>query len=200
MKTTTALFPKSLAEYFSNNPITPPFKTLTARAAKVAGEKLVGLERLTKDQPSRLVTIAARQPGLPALSIPWSVAMQSALCRAYPALDGLSIPAACIISPVHWVKSPAVLAELFDRWSGGGKNVAYRSASLSAALLQADPDRWYKVIISPDQRVTQAALDLVAAVPAFRVDSVMWTRFVVVSCPAWHPDALYPGLPIEELA
>lgn len=199
MKTTTALFPKHLAEYFSNNPVTPPFKTLTARAAKVAGEKLVGLERLTKDQPPRLVTIAAKPPGSPALPIPWSVAMQSALCRAYPALDGLSIPAACIISPVHWVKSPQALATLLDDWSGG-KNGPYLCAAIDAAKLPADPDRWYKLIMSPDPRVTQAALDLVAAVPAFRVEAVLWTRFVVVSAPAWHPDALYPGLPMESLA
>ena len=41
---------------------------------------------------------------------------------------------------------------------------------------------------------------LLARKPGLTLEAAIFNRVFVVSSDPWHPDALYPGLPIEELA
>lgn len=199
MKTTSTIFPISIADYFSYNPVSPPFSRLAAEAAKTTSGALAGLGRVTKDEPTRLCVIPQKPEDVRIGTTPWSHALQSELCRRWPVLDGLSIPAASIISVSHWVASPHSLADQLDGWAETSPRPTPLSAT-AGALRQHDADasRWYKLVICPDHRVADSAAAQVRA-KGFEVSAVLFNRFLLVTCEAWHPGALYPGFNVESV-
>jgi hypothetical protein len=67
-------------------------------------------------------------------------------------------------------------------------------------LVPAKPGRWYKLVYCPDPIGIHVVNALLARKPGLTLEAEVFNRVFVISSDPWHPDALYPGLPIEELA
>lgn len=125
------------------------------------------------------------------------------LVQRFPIADGLSDAQLCILSLTHWAATPRALAAML---SPKTKNRPKASEGFDHSVVDwlqrmpPAPGTWYKLIYTPSQRGMPVVRDLVADRPGFQVRDTYFDRMCLITCPAWSAEALYPGLPIEELA
>jgi hypothetical protein len=199
MAKTTIRVPLQIADYFRNNPLTLGIHGESVRLLPSTCDRVPGLEGRFVNNFHLLATVEGRPADHKVTAQSWAVAVRSALCRAYPVLDGLHYPAACIISAIHWTSNLGQVADYLEANAPANRTSPYEVTASGLRRFKADPGRWYKLILCPIPEAVPMVEALLAGRPAHRIDAVFVSRFLLVSCPAWDADALYPGLPVEDL-
>ena len=125
------------------------------------------------------------------------------LVQRFPIADGLSDAQLNILSLTHWASSPRALAGMLGPKL---KNRPRASEGFDQSVLDwlqrmlPAPGTWYKLIYTPSQRGMPVVRCLVTDHKGYRLQDTYFDRMCLVTCPAWMPSSLYPGLPIEDLA
>ena len=125
------------------------------------------------------------------------------LVQRFPIADGLSDAQLNILSLTHWAASPRALSAMLGSKIKNRPKASEGFDHAAVDWLQRmppAPDTWYKLIYTPSQRGLSVVRSLVADHRGYRLLDTYFNRMCLVACPAWHEGALYPGLPIEDLA
>lgn len=125
------------------------------------------------------------------------------LVQRFPIADGLSDAQLNILSLTHWASSPRALSAMLGSKI---KNRPKASEGFDHSVVDwlqrmpPAPGTWYKLIYTPSQRGMPVVRNMVVEHPGYRLHDTYFDRMCLITCPAWMPSSLYPGLPIEELA
>lgn len=200
MKLTSLQLPRHLAHWIAGNPFEPGVAKVLAALEPLGWPLVPGVpEALRREK--KVIVLAPRPSNLPS-GRSWSSAVPHAMAAAHPVLDGLSAPSLNVVSLVHWKRSPAELADWLDGHARTSDTYANRDAvdAMGVRQIPSKPGRWYKLVYSPDPLGAHVVNVLLARKPGLILEAAVFNRVFVVSSEAWHPDTLYPGLPVESLA
>lgn len=200
MKVTSLQLPRFMAHWIAGNPFEPGVARVLDALEATGWPMVPGVPDAIRDD-KKVIVLAVRPPNLPQ-GRSWASAVPHAMAAVHPVLDGLSAPSLNIVSLVHWKRSPAALADWLE--AHGRKSDTYADRDMVDAmgvrLVPAKPGRWYKLVYCPDPIGLHVVNALLARKPGFTLEAAIFNRVFVISSEPWHPDALYPGLPIEDLA
>jgi hypothetical protein len=102
-----------------------------------------------------------------------------------------------ILTLCHWMPSPHAVASWILKRRDSPATV---TAADAYEGVPPDAARWYAAVYMADLRGRPTLEHLLASVEGARIEQTGKAgRFYLVSCPAWEPTALYPGLPVDAL-